>query len=230
MTFQPSTAEVDAAERELLDADPTNRANNPPDGYWRPLAEAIAIAIHEARETMVREATMSSDPCIEHKRGRDCPVHGPLRPTHLYEDDDFRCAHCSASAADHPAMPAALVVDASTHRETDDEQPSSLIEIIVGPCGRSEAETACLMVQEFMDKHFPSLGAACGVRFSLTPTPEQAQERAFALAVDSLHLIASDQAEGGDQFEAEGTLKQINEQMGGDPNRMYRLPNARSSQ
>jgi hypothetical protein len=51
MTWQPSTAEVDAAERELAESLslPLSRfGNRAPDGYYRPLAEAILAAAHEA--------------------------------------------------------------------------------------------------------------------------------------------------------------------------------------
>jgi hypothetical protein len=57
MTFQPSTAEVDAAEREMVESLPLSRSGNrAPDGYYRPLAEAILTAAHEAAEDEAAEA------------------------------------------------------------------------------------------------------------------------------------------------------------------------------
>src|SRR5664279_3118225 len=41
-----------------------------------------------------------------------------------------------------------------------------LIEVLIGPCDRGEAENVALMVQEHLDKHFSSLGAAVAVDFS----------------------------------------------------------------
>lgn len=52
--WKPSTQEIDAAERVLFDVEQAMQSEpkREPDGYWRSTAEAVAIAIHEAREPL----------------------------------------------------------------------------------------------------------------------------------------------------------------------------------
>jgi hypothetical protein len=121
---------------------------------------------------------------------------------------EARVREASVRADAARPMPAALVVDATTHRETDDELRCS-IPWVWGTLFRvASPEELSAMIDD-------------------RQPPQDRLSRAFALAVDSLHLIAAEQAEGGDSFEAEGTLWQINETMGGPPDTLYRLPSRR---
>jgi hypothetical protein len=45
-----------------------------------------------------------------------------------------------------------------------------LIEIVIGPCTRNEADEYCCQVQDLFDRHLPGLAAAVGVRYSVEAT------------------------------------------------------------
>jgi hypothetical protein len=275
MTWTPPAAQIEAVERELHQA-LDNGEHNAPDGYHRPLAEAIVTAAHEAQTPQAADVDLLAERvgnftlwCKPHKEQRSCvrmagefywaetpsaalsfallahAMDGPTpRPDHVYTDDEGRCEHCSASPSSHPSfdaepMPAALVVDATTHRETDDA-PEAMVRAVLACDVRAGDRIWCGGPNGFRRvravKPIPVAGIAAdfGERTAalwkrddwlLLGCPPGATERALALAVDSLHAVAAESTDHGWTSEAETALKAINEQMGGSPDTMYRLPN-----